>query len=59
MDGAGDIRTRARLRSVPASRLSCETVAVAGAVANAVSVNIAVGDRLYYAHGPGYWVGPR
>jgi len=29
------------------------------AVANAVSVNIAVPDQPYYVHGPGYWVGPR
>jgi len=27
-------------------------------IANAVSVNIAVGDQPYYVHGPGYWVGP-
>jgi hypothetical protein len=26
--------------------------------ANAVSVSIAVGDRPYYVHGPGYYVGP-
>jgi len=27
--------------------------------AKAVIVNIGVGDRPYYIHGPGYWVGPR
>jgi hypothetical protein len=26
--------------------------------ANAVSVSIAIGDRPYYVHGPGYYVGP-
>jgi len=26
--------------------------------ANAVIVNIAVGDQPYYVHGPGYWAGP-
>lgn len=26
---------------------------------NAVIVNVAVGDRPYYVHGPGYWAGPR
>jgi WXXGXW repeat (2 copies) len=26
--------------------------------ADAVIVNIAVGDRPYYVHGPGYYVGP-
>ena len=27
--------------------------------AKAVIVNIGVGDRPYYIHGPGYWAGPR
>lgn len=27
-------------------------------VANAVIVNVAVGDRPYYVHGPAYYVGP-
>ena len=26
--------------------------------ANAVIVHVEVGDRPYYIHGPGYWVGP-
>lgn len=26
---------------------------------NGAIVNIAVGDRPYYVHGPGYYVGPR
>jgi hypothetical protein len=31
----------------------------AAAPAKAVIVNVAVGDRPYYAYGRGYWVGPR
>lgn len=26
--------------------------------AKALGVSIAIGDRPYYVHGPGYWVGP-
>jgi hypothetical protein len=26
-------------------------------IADAISLNIEIGDRPYYIHGPGYWVG--
>ena len=26
-----------------------------GTFANAISINIAIGDQPYYLHGPGYW----
>jgi predicted membrane channel-forming protein YqfA (hemolysin III family) len=26
-------------------------------IANAISINISVGDQPYYIHGPGYWYG--
>jgi hypothetical protein len=26
-------------------------------IANAISINIDIGDQPYYLHGPGYWVG--
>jgi len=26
-------------------------------IANAISINIGIGDQPYYVHGPGYWSG--
>jgi predicted membrane channel-forming protein YqfA (hemolysin III family) len=30
---------------------------IVATTANAISINIDIGDQPYYIHGPGYWVG--
>ena len=37
--------------------LLCAAMIGVSSIANAISINIGVGDRPYYVYGPGYWSG--
>lgn len=37
--------------------LLCAVILGISGIANAISINIELGDQPYYIHGPGYWTG--
>ena len=37
--------------------LATVLLGLSGSGAKAITINVEVGDRPYYVHGPGYWVG--